>query len=392
MNARALLLSSAWGPHYALRVSMPISSTSFSIIAIPVLLLGAVIGSFLNACIYRMPRGISLSHPRRSVCPQCDRGIPWHENLPLVSWLALRGKCSGCGWRIPFRYFLVEALTAILFVLVWGRFGLPVAPVYWIFCSLLIAATFIDLEHFMIPDEITWGGMVAGILLAGAVPETMEAASRLESFTRSVAGAVMGFVLLYLVVEGGKLAFGKIRHNFPESEEFEWRRDGERIVLTLAGENLEWSDIFSRERDVLVLEIDGTALAADGREMMGKIKFWHDRYESESFNGSVDGLERLSGKLKSILIPREAMGFGDVKFLSCIGAFLGCQAVGFTLFAASIAGCLAGLAGIALAKDRAGVRIPFGPFLALGAVLWIFGGREWTESYFNGLGGIFFRE
>lgn len=367
---------------------MPIGSTNFLIFAIPVLLFGAVVGSFLNACIHRMPRGIALTHPRRSVCPSCSRIIPWYENLPLVSWLALRGRCSGCGWRIPFRYFLVEALTAFLFLLVWERFGLPLAAVYWFFSALLIVATFIDFEHFIIPDEITWGGVVAGLLFAGAFPETMGVDSRWESILRSLAGAVLGFVLLYLVVEGGKLAFGKVRHEFSGDGEFEWKREGDRIVLTLAGEQLEWIDIFSRERDVLTMEIDGTAVAGDGSEFGGRVKFWHDRYESESGSGSLESIERLSGKLKSIVIPREAMGFGDVKFIACIGAFLGCQAVGFTLFAASIVGSLAGFAGIALARDRAGVRIPFGPFLALGALLWIFGGREWTEWYLSGMRGF----
>jgi hypothetical protein len=107
---------------------------------------------------------------------------------------------------------------------------------------------------------------------------------------------------------------------------------------------------------------------------------------------ALDQLERISGKMKSVVIPREAMGFGDVKFIACIGAFLGWQAVLFTLFAASIIGSIAGFAGIALARDRAGVRIPFGPFLALGALLWLFGGRELAEWYFSGLrssGGIF---
>jgi leader peptidase (prepilin peptidase)/N-methyltransferase len=92
--------------------------------------------------------------------------------------------------------------------------------------------------------------------------------------------------------------------------------------------------------------------------------------------------------MKGVVIPREAMGFGDVKFIACIGAFLGWQAVLFTLFAASIIGSVAGFAGIALARDRAGVRIPFGPFLALGGLLWLFGGRELMEWYLGGLRGV----
>jgi leader peptidase (prepilin peptidase)/N-methyltransferase len=263
---------------------------------------------------------------------------------------------------------------------------------YWVFVSLLVAATFIDFEHFIIPDQITWGGTAAGFVFSLLVPELMDCASRWESLAFSLGGAGLGFGLLFLVVEGGKLAFGKIRHAFPDAADFEWRREGDRIVLTLAGEELDWMDIFSRERDVLTIEVDGAARGADGAEIRGRLKFWHNRYEFETSSGSLDHLERISGKMKAVVIPREAMGFGDVKFIACIGAFLGWQAVLFTLFAASIIGSVAGFAGIALARDRAGVRIPFGPFLALGALLWLLGGRELAEWYFSGLrssGGFF---
>lgn len=364
---------------------MPNGSTSGVVFGIFALLLGAVVGSFLNACIHRMPRGVGINAPRRSFCPGCERVIPWYENLPLVSWLALRGKCSGCGWRIPFRYFLVEAVTALFFAFLWERFGLPLAPVYGVFACLLVVATFIDFEHFIIPDEITWGGAAAGVVFSVAVPELMGSDSRLESLARSLGGAALGFALLFLVVEGGKLAFGKIRHAFPRPEDFEWRREGDRIVLGLAGEELDWMDIFSRERDLLTIDVEGAALGEDGAEIRGKLKFWHNRYEFEKSSGPLDQLQHITGKMKAVVIPREAMGFGDVKFIACIGAFLGWQAVLFTIFAASIIGSVAGFAGIALARDRAGVRIPFGPFLALGALLWLFGGREWAGWYFSGL-------
>ena len=343
---------------------------------------GAIVGSFLNACIHRMPREISLSNPKRSFCPACNKLIPWHENLPVVSWLMLWGRCSGCGARISPRYIFVEILTAAAFFFLWLKFGFPLGPVYSVFIALLIAATFIDIEHFIIPDQITWGGAAAGVLFSLAVPALMGTTSRLASCGLSLAGAAIGFGLLWLVVEGGKLAFGRKKHVFNPPEEFAWTRDGDRADIRVGGDSLAWEELFSRESDVLTLEAEGEILV-DGREAGGgAIRFRYDRLTVGDSEFLLDTLGTVSGRLRSIVIPREAMGFGDVKFIACIGAFLGWQAVLFTIFSSSIIGCLAGLAGLFLARDKAGTRIPFGPFLALGAALWLFGGRELTAWYF----------
>jgi leader peptidase (prepilin peptidase) / N-methyltransferase len=349
-------------------------------------ILGGVIGSFLNACIHRMPRGISLRDPKRSFCPACKKLIPWYENLPVVSWVVLRGRCSGCGERISVRYPLVELLVAALFVAAWLAYGIPLAPVYWVFLSLLVAATFIDIEHFIIPDEITWGGTAAGILLSLLVPAMMNTDSRLAAPALSLAGAALGFGLLWLVVEGGKLAFGKKRHRFAEGTPFTWTRDGDRADIVIGEESLRWEEIFSRESDELVLEcgeleIDGEIVPGGGRA-----KFRYDRVLFGSTPRALDDVDVIRGTLSGVVIPREAMGFGDVKFIAAIGAFLGWQAVLFTIFASSIIGCIAGLAGIFLARDRSGARIPFGPFLALGAAWWIFGGQTLFHWYFDFFG------
>jgi len=124
----------------------------------------------------------------------------------------------------------------------------------------------------------------------------------------------------------------------------------------------------------------------DGREITAsKLNFHYNQADLAGETFSLDSLSKITGRMRSIVIPREAMGFGDVKFIACIGAFLGWQAVLFTLFSASVIGSLAGVAGMFLAKDRAGTRIPFGPFLALGAIIWIFGGRSLAEWYFSNL-------
>src|SRR5207245_9161692 len=116
---------------------------------------GACIGSFLNVCIYRLPLNLSVNQPRRSFCPSCKRQIPWHQNLPLVSWLVLRGRCANCGARIAFRYFLVELLTTFFFLVIWKAFPWPIAIAYWVFIALVMAATLIDFQRFIIPSDIT---------------------------------------------------------------------------------------------------------------------------------------------------------------------------------------------------------------------------------------------
>ena len=354
-----------------------------AVLSVASVVFGAIVGSFLNACIHRLPRNISLSNPKRSFCPSCNKLIPWYENLPLVSWLALRGKCSGCGARISPRYLFVEMLTAAAFFFLWQKFWFPLGPIYSVFIALLIAATFIDIEHFIIPDQITWGGAAAGVAFSLLVPELMGTSSRLGACGLSLAGAGIGFGLLWLVVEGGKLAFGRKKHVFNPPEDFSWARAGDRADIRVGGDTLAWEDLFSRESDVLVLDADG-GIFIDGREAGGGVlRFRYDTLTAGGSDFSLDSLGTVSGRLRSIVIPREAMGFGDVKFIACIGAFLGWQAVLFTVFSSSIIGCVAGLAGIFLARDKAGTRIPFGPFLALGAALWLFGGRELTDWYFS---------
>lgn len=350
--------------------------------------LGGIVGSFLNACIYRMPRGISLANPRRSFCTSCNKMIPWHENLPVLSWLILRGKCSGCGSRISIRYPLVELLTSGLFVAAWLLHGFPAGAVYWVLLSLLVAATFIDIEHFIIPDEITWGGTAAGVVFATIFPSLLGQSTFWAGALASLAGAALGFGLLWLVVEGGKLAFGRKSHTFDPAVAFTWTRDGDRADLSVGDETLRWEDIFSRETDQLVLrcghaEIDGRPLEASPT-----LRFHYDRVlaDPDAEPLALDHIDKIQGSASAIVIPREAMGFGDVKFIAAIGAFLGWQAVLFTIFAASITGCIAAVAGVFIARDRAGSRVPFGPFLALGAAIWIFGGDRLLEWYLLLLG------
>src|SRR5205814_10452252 len=124
---------------------------------------GACVGSFLNVCIYRLPLNLSVNQPRRSFCPSCKRQIQWHQNLPLVSWLALRGRCANCGAPIAFRYFVAELVTAFCFLVIWNALPCPLVIGYWVFIALVITATFVGFYHFIIPDDIAIVGTGVGL-------------------------------------------------------------------------------------------------------------------------------------------------------------------------------------------------------------------------------------
>jgi leader peptidase (prepilin peptidase)/N-methyltransferase len=347
-------------------------------------LFGAVVGSFLNVCIYRMPRGLSVNKPRRSFCPSCEKQIPWFRNLPLLSWLLLRGRCATCGAKIPFRYFLVEALTGALFLATWWRawgngtpeLFLPLA----IFLSLSVIATFIDFEHTIIPDEITLGGAAAGLLVSVLLPSLHAQETWWMGALLSLGGAAVGYGSLRFVVEAGKLAFGKKKIEFDPPAEFSVEF-GEQPALRVGEESLSWDDIFSRPSDRLELTCPEAVVAGERRKD-ALLRFYFDRLEVGGAKHPLEGLAGVSGRLAQAVIPREAMGLGDVKYMAAIGAFLGWQAVLFTVVAASISGTLVALLSVALGHREWSEKIPFGPYLALGAAAWIFFGPELVEAYF----------
>jgi leader peptidase (prepilin peptidase)/N-methyltransferase len=253
---------------------------------------GACIGSFLNVCIHRIPQDKSVIHPR-SHCPSCEKLIPWYDNIPLLSYLVLRARCRSCGTRISPRYFLVELLTAVLFLAVWLRYGpSPLALVYWVFFGGLILGTFVDFEHMIIPDRVSIGGMLAGPVLSFLVPALHGTVVRTEALVRSLIGLAVGFGVLWAVGVVGKLIFKK-----------------------------------------------------------------------------------------------DAMGFGDVKLLGAIGAFLGGWAVLFTIMFSSLVGSVVGVALIMTRGKEWQSRIPYGPYLALAAMVWVLGGMHWWDVYLGWLYG-----
>jgi leader peptidase (prepilin peptidase)/N-methyltransferase len=265
------------------------------IVAVWVALAGAVVGSFLNVVIARVPAGESVVSPG-SRCPRCGAAIAWYDNVPVVSWLLLRARCRRCRAPISARYPLVELLGAGAATAAWARHGLSLAALVELaFAALLLALSFIDVDTWTLPNALTWPllalGLAAAALGAGPAP----------SLASSAAGAGIGFAVLALVAWGS------------------------------------------------------TTLA------------------------------RRAGRIAA---DQEAFGFGDVWLYAGLGAFLGAAALLPVLLLASIQGAVAGLvlllAGRAATGEKDGrgpvyedgsvpprASVPFGPFLALGALEWL---------------------
>lgn len=139
-------------------------------LVVAVAIAGLLIGSFLNVCIYRLPRDISVVAPR-SFCTECGKQIAWFDNIPLLSYIALRGKCRNCKKNIGLRYPLVELMTAVLFAIAAYRYGRTVVTGKWIlFEAILIVLFWTDLEEQILPDELTIGGSILGLIIACFLP------------------------------------------------------------------------------------------------------------------------------------------------------------------------------------------------------------------------------
>ena len=277
-------------------------------------LFGAMIGSFLNVVIYRVPTGKSIVHPG-SHCG-CGQPIAWYDNVPILSWFILRGKARCCGSAYSFRYAFIEALTGALFLGCWLTHPPAVAACGMILVSLLVAATFFDLDHMIIPDGITIWGTAAAVLIAAAVPA-------LHGYsTESV----------YML--------GSIRSGFSA------------MIGALIG----------------------------------------------------SGVILWIGLLAEAVLKKDAMGFGDVKFMGLIGAFLGWPGAVFTIFGGAMVGTVWFMIAMLIGKltqNRStaalraetsegeeselamGAQVPFGPMLAIAATIYFLGGHRLTEPFLN---------
>ena len=352
-----IVCSSKFSHSFSARSSVR-SSTSASIVC------RAIFPSIARADLFVLPK----------------KEIPWHQNLPLISWLVLRGRCANCGNKIAFRYFAVELITALLFLALWRSFPWQIAIAYWVFISLLIIATFVDFEHFIIPDEITLGGVAAGIIASFILPSLMSTDRRLLAVAISAGSAALGYAILWLVLEGGKIAFGKKRIRLKQPTAFTWIRTGEDADFVVGEERSLWSDYFAREKDLLLLHCDQATI--DDRSL-GNVTL-QCRYDLVTVGDetlSLDKIDRISGVVRELQIPREAMGRGDLKFLAAIGAFLSWRAVFFTIFAGSLLGSVVGLTTLMIGKRVWSAKLPFGPYLAAGALIWMFFGDSLLAKY-----------
>jgi len=344
--------------------------------------LGTMVGSFLNVVIYRLPLGLSVVTPP-SHCPHCKYSIPWFLNVPLVTWLMLGGKCKNCRAPISSRYFLVELLTGLTFFAAWYVFApksTVLALVYCLFLSGLIAATFIDFEHFIIPDEITIGGAMVGFVLSFLLPSLHYQTSMVAGLMSGLLGILVGGGLVYGILRLGKLMFGRQRIELA---------DDTRIVFSesaihLPDRDIPYEDIFYRKSDAILIEakrlelVDRSYATARVRVALvaGELEINDERLDPEK----CSHMEMTTAEL---VLPREAMGLGDVKFMAAIGAFLGWQATVFCLMVSSMIGAAVGLALIVFGRRDWSSRLPYGPYIAAAAAIWVFWGPAIVDYFLN---------
>ena len=212
-------------------------------------LFGALIGSFLNVCIHRLPRGTSIVWPA-SACPTCGRALSWFENIPIVSYAFLRGRCRTCRTPISSRYPIVEALTAAMFGLAWWYYGpTPLVASRIVFGCMLIVLFAIDLEHHLLPNVITIPGIVIGFLFS-VIND--------PGWKSSLIGIVVGGGVLYVIAEG----YYRVRHE-------EGLGMGDVKMLALIGAFLGWPlTLLSLMIASIAGTIIGIALIATGRGTM----------------------------------------------------------------------------------------------------------------------------
>ncbi len=204
-----------------------------------VFIFGSLVGSFLNVCIHRMPLGESIVKPR-SHCPKCNKMIPWADNIPFLSYIILRGKCRYCKTPISLRYFVVELVTALAFLGCFMLYGLSFNFFFYlVFICGLIVATFVDIRHRIIPDEISVGGMVAGFILSSA--SGLKAGDfSFHPMLNSFLGIIVGGGIIYLTGLIFDVIYFKLLKRPPIQGETESMGGGDVKLMAMIGAFLGW--------------------------------------------------------------------------------------------------------------------------------------------------------
>jgi leader peptidase (prepilin peptidase)/N-methyltransferase len=194
--------------------------------------------------------------------------------------------------------------------------------------------------------------------------------------------AALGYLILLIVLEAGKVAFGKKRIRLDGPTPFTWTRQDDDADFVVGSERSLWSDYFAREKDRLLLQCDEAKI---DNHYYGNttLQFHYDRVAVEGAVLKLDQITQITGVVRELQIPREAMGYGDLKFLAAIGAFLGWRAVLFSIFAGSLLGSFVGLVTLVVGKRVWSAKLPFGPYLAFGAVSWMFFGETFVRWYLD---------
>jgi leader peptidase (prepilin peptidase)/N-methyltransferase len=233
--------------------------------------------------------------------------------------------------------------------------------------SALLVASLIDFDHFIIPDEITLGGIAAGLIYTLVFPSIHGVEGRFEALSISFTGAVVGWLLVYAIVRLGKLMFGSMKVEFSDCTLLVFTESN----LILPEEAVPYEELFYRKTDQITLMAEKLELAdrcyAGVRVRLSPGKLLID---GETFD--PEKIPHMEAWCRDITLPREAMGLGDVKFMGAIGAFLGWQSTFFSLMVSSMIGAILGVGLILIGRREWSSRLPFGPYIALAAVIWMF--------------------
>lgn len=365
-----------------LEIQDTITSEFYYSTLIIIAVIGACVGSFLNVVIYRVPRGMSVREPKRSFCPTCGAQIPWYLNLPLLSWLLLRGKSACCHKPIAVRYWLIELACTLLFLMSGWIFSyegvLPLLMIcLWGACMLALLA--MDWEQMVVNPTVAL--IAAGCGVAAAVFDPLLVESRAlnpwEGLLWSIGGALGGYLLFRLVALGGRLFFGSRTRRFSAEQAWSLRQDGEDILLTVGDQEYRWSEVFMENSHRLLLD-EGSVEAIPG--VHGRLTLEAERLVlPDGTCRELEDYESLSGTCRAVTLQREAMGSGDAWLALAIGSLCGWQGVIFALVGGSIIGLIIAL----LLRIGRGMPMPFGPSLILAAFLWLFWGPQILELYLS---------